>query len=161
MRRRRRPRNAAVIEHTSASRYMADLSSPYYHIPIYTRCLCHRTRCLTPLIAMSTTPSLSLKSFFAGSAPNSTATSTVLPSTKQDAAKAETFPPRQGASLSCTSIGRLMLPTAYRQIISLHQKTPDQQDIEEWERARVNLQLRWCKLYLAVSSVLPILFQCI
>ena len=100
---------------------------------------------------MSTTPSLSLKSFFTVSAPNSTTTSTVLPSTKQDVAKAEALPPRQGASLSCTSISCLMLPIAYRQIISLHQKAPDQQDIEEWERARVNLQLRWCKLYLAVS----------
>lgn len=108
--------------------------------------------------SMSTARYLSLKSSSNGSASNS---ATVLPNTKQDVEKAEMVPPRQDISLSPTIASRLTLPLAYRQIIALHRKTPDQQDIEEWERARVNLKLRWCKLFLAVSSILPILPQCI
>ena len=140
--------------------FLPSLIHPHPYTCIYTLCATG-TDVLPPSFAMSTTPSLSLKSFFTGSAPNSTTTSTVLPSTKQDVAKAEALPPRQGASLSCTSISCLTLPIAYRQIISLHRKTPDQQDIEEWDRARTNLKLRWEILFMAVSNVLPILHQCI
>ena len=103
-------------------------------------------------------------SFFNGSAHNSSTTSTVLPGTKQDdVAKAEMLPdpPHQEDSLSYTSICHLALPIAYKQIISLIEEMPDQQDIEEWDRARVNLKLRRSKLVVAVSIVSPILYECI
>ena len=107
---------------------------------------------------MSTAPS------FNGSAHNSSTTSTVLPGAKQDdVAKAEMLPdpPHQEDSLSYTSICHLALPIAYKQIISLIEEMPDQQDIEEWDRARVNVKLRWRRSFMAVSNVLPILHQCI
>ena len=105
---------------------------------------------------MDTAPT-TFKSYSYGSAPSIMTTPTVLPSTRRDAGTI----PLQKVMHSHTSGGPLMLPAVYRQIISLHLRTPDQQDIEEWDRARVNLKLRRSKLLAAVSNAPPILLQCI